>query len=65
MNNLETILSQLYGVGPVAAPKEAVLWAADRIEDANIARKEIKRINRIRSKFGKPVVYVPFGHKAF
>lgn len=65
MNNIETILSSIYGVGVAVAPKEAVLWAVEKITDQDKARKELKRANRIRAKYGKPVVYAPYGHWAF
>lgn len=63
--NIEKVLSEVYGVGVAVAPKEAVLWAAEKIADTTLARKELKRANRIRAKFGKPIVYAPFGHHAF
>lgn len=65
MNNIERILSEVYGVGVAVAPKEAVLWAAEKIADKEQARKELKRANRIRAKFGKPVVYARWGSHAF
>ena len=65
MNNIETILSIVYGVGVAVAPREVVLWAAAKIEDKEAARKELKRANRIRTKYGKPPVYAPYGHHAF
>ena len=65
MNNIVTILEKVYGVGPVVAPKEAVLWASEKIEDKTLARKELKRVNRIRSKHGAPLVYAPYNHHAF
>lgn len=65
MNNIETILSKVYGVGVAVAPMEAVLWAVEKIADKATAQKELKRANRIRAKFGKPVVYAPYGSHAF
>lgn len=65
MKVISEILSNVYGVGPLNAPAEAVLWAADRIEDPSVARSEVSAVNRLRSKNGRPLVFVPYGHKAF
>ena len=62
---LETILHDVYGVGVCAADPVCVIWAADRIEDTAHAKREIKRVNRLRSKYGHCPVYVPFGHRLF
>lgn len=62
---LEMILNNDYGVGAVVAPKEAVLWAAAKIENKDEARKQLKAINRIRAKHGAPLVYAPYGHHAY
>jgi len=65
MKNIETILFDVYGVGLLAAASHTIIWAADRIADVNAAKKELKRANRIREKNGKPLAYVPFGHRLF
>lgn len=65
MNNIETILSEVYGVGVCYAPKEAVLWASEKIADKEQARKELTRANKIRGKHGFPLVHAPWGHHAF
>lgn len=65
MNNIETILSKEYGVSVCSAPKESVLWAVAKIADKDVAKKELKRFNRIRAKFGMPLVYAPYGSHAF
>lgn len=62
---IEQILSSVYGVGIVCAPACAVLWAAEKIESKEDARKELKRANRIRGKHGAPYVYAPYGHHAY
>lgn len=62
---IEIILNNKYGVGVVYAPKEAVLWAASEIQTNDEAKKQLKEINRIRTKHGMPLVYAPYGHKAF
>jgi len=63
--SIEEILSERYGVGVVRAPIEAVLWAAEQIEDRNAARAGLVQANKIRAKHGAPLVYAPFGHWAF
>lgn len=63
--NIETILYVEYGVGPVVAGKEVVLWAAERIIDPAKAKAELSRLNKIRAKHGAPLVYAPYGHHAF
>lgn len=65
MNNIETILYKDYGVSACSSPKEAVPWAIEKIADKELAKKELKRFNRIRAKFGKPMVYAPYGSHAF
>lgn len=64
-NDIVKILEAEYGVGPVVAPVCAVLWAAEKIPDREVAAKEIYRLNRIKAKHGAPLVYVPYGHHAF
>ena len=49
MNKLEQILNSEYGVGIVCAPACAVLWAAEKIENKNEARNELKKANKIRA----------------
>ena len=63
--NIERICEQVYGVGIASAPVEAVLWAADRITDKEIARKELTRANLIRARYGRPLAYAPYGSNAF
>lgn len=65
MDNIEKICISLYGVDIINAPKEAVLWSAEKIADKSKAIKELTRANRKRSKHGKPIVFAPYGHKAF
>jgi hypothetical protein len=62
---LEKILNDVYGVGVVVAPREAVLWAAEKIENKDEARKQLKAVNRIRAKHGAPLAYAYYGHHAF
>lgn len=65
MDNIEKICKSLYGVDIINAPKEAVLWSAEKIPNKSKAIKELSRANRIRAKHGKPIVFAPYGHKAF
>ena len=65
MDNIERICENLYGVGIAAAPREAVLWAAERIPDKARAAAELRRANRVRARHGRPLVHAPYGHHAF
>lgn len=65
MNDIEKILHDEFGVGPVIAPNVAVLWAAEMIKDKSKAKSELQRINRLRAKYGAALVYAPYGHHAF
>lgn len=65
MVSIENILCEVYGVGLCFADPVTVLWAAEKIEDIEVAKKELKKANRIREKHGKCLVYVPFGHRLF
>lgn len=62
---LENILCDIYGVGAVHACPTTVLWAADRIDDVETAKKELRRINRLREKHGAPLAYPPYGSRLF
>jgi hypothetical protein len=61
---LANILSTEYGVGPLIAPPEAVLWAADKMPDWQ-AKEELKALNRARNIYGYVPVFVPYGHRLF
>jgi hypothetical protein len=64
-NNIEKILADHYGVGVVAAPPEAVLWAAERIPDKVHAKKELAAANEIRRKHGRMPASPHYGHFLF
>jgi len=51
---IEKILNNEYGVGIAVAPVNAVLWAADKCSNPDIARQAA---NKVRSKYGKCWVY--------
>ena len=59
---IEKILYEEYGVGIVAAPNNAVLWAAAKCQDP---KKALKAANRTRTKYGAPMVYAPYGDICF
>lgn len=64
MTTLIEILATEYGVGPVEAPDYAVLWAASELPPDE-GRAGIRKINALKAKWGRPLVYVPYGHKCF
>lgn len=53
------VLANVYGVGPLWADTCTALWAAARCKDPEA---QIKALNRMRAKHGKPLVYVPYGY---
>lgn len=68
MNKLTTILSDVYEVGPLAAPTIAVLWAAERLceaEGSDVAKQELSALNRLREKRGRMPAYAPYGSPLF
>lgn len=62
---IENILHDVYGVGLLAANPTTVLWAAERIEDTETAKKELKRVNRKREKYGVIPAYAAYGTRLF
>jgi hypothetical protein len=64
-NELIKILADIYDVGPLRAPVEAVIWASDRIEDVQQAKADLRAINAMRSKAGIVTARVPYGHRCF
>lgn len=65
MKKIAKILSDEYGVGLLAAPPVAVLWAADRIENTEEAKKELKAANAQRSRYGVMPAYPEYGTRLF
>jgi hypothetical protein len=63
--NIERICEMEYGVGIAIAPVEAVLWSAEMISDKEKAKSELSRANEIRTIYGMPPAYAPYGHHAF
>lgn len=65
---IEAVLSQRYDVGPLAADPTTCTWAAEFLADidgVDHAKAELTRLNRLRERAGKPLVYIPFGHRLF
>lgn len=62
---IERILYEVYGVGITGSPREAIIWAAEKIEDTDQAKAELRRANRIRNKFGIGSAYPEFGSRLF
>jgi len=63
--SLESIIENEYGVGVVTCDPIVILWAVEKITDKQVARKELKKVNALRSKYGKPVAYAPWGSHAY
>ena len=61
---IQQVCEAIYGCGVVEAPAEAIIWAAERLPKER-AREEVRRVNRLRAKHGRPIVHVPYGHVAF
>lgn len=61
---LANILSTEYGVGIMVAPTEAILWAAEKMP-VEQAKQELRELNSMRQRQGRPLVYVPYGHPLF
>lgn len=61
---LSRILSDEYGVGILAAPVEAILWAADKLP-VEQAKQELTALNQARQRQGRCPAYVPYGHPLF
>lgn len=65
MNSLAKILESEYGCSVCSAPVEAIEWATDKIVDTEQAKKELKKVNSIRTKYGIIPCRVPYGHRLF
>jgi hypothetical protein len=68
MMSLVSVLQQRYGVGPLAADPNTILWAAEFLaehESVERAKNQLKLVNEIRRNQGKVTVFVPYGHKLF
>lgn len=57
-----SILSDVYGVGVVAADPTTILWAAERCDNPKGA---LKAANSIRLRHGVVPAYAPCGHVCF
>lgn len=65
---IRRVLEQRYGVSPLAAPPEAILWAADHYAKSasyEHARKELSALNRRREAAGKIPAVPAYGTKLF
>ncbi len=65
MATIESILRDVYGVGVLAASPLTVLWAADRIADTETAKKELRKVNRLRERMGRSPAYPEYGTRLF
>lgn len=62
---IEAILNNRYGVTILAACPITILWAAEWIANLDDAKKELKRANTLRRKYGKVPAYPAFGSRLF
>lgn len=62
------IMSEVYGTGTGVFNPISILWASDKAADiigVEEAKKQLKKINRIREKLMLPVAVHEFGHRLF
>lgn len=62
--SLTLILLDTYDVGPLYASTPTVLWAAKKLPSKEDAVAQIKEINELRQKWGRPLVYYSEGDLA-
>jgi len=64
----QQIMADEYNAGLGFFDPIVVLWASDKAADVigvDAAKKEVKKINRIREKLGLPVACHQYGHRLF
>ena len=54
------VLASIYHVGPLVADTCTVLWAASHCYEPE---EQVKALNRMRARYGKPLVYIPQGYQ--
>lgn len=64
-NQVAKILSEEYGIGALVAPPYAVIWAAEKIENTEQAKAELKELNQYRVKLGFSLVRPEYGSRLF
>jgi hypothetical protein len=67
---LDRTLSEVYGVGTLAACPITVLWAAHRLVDdlgmtVDAAKSQLSALNARRIKMGRRPAYPPYGDPLF
>lgn len=62
LTDLMNVCLDVYGVGVVYADQTTILWTTARCEDPKLSLKEG---NKLRAKYGRPLVYAPYEHPAF
>ena len=65
---LAAVLESRYGVGAVAAPPVAVLWAAEHLAESEgfaVAKAQLSALNRVRERHGRIPAYAPWGSPLF
>jgi len=63
--SIEDVLYELYGVGIMGAPTEALIWAAEKLMPLVRAKSELRRANALRQKYGAPLAYPAYGTRLF
>lgn len=66
--SVESVLEDRYGVGGVAAPVYAVIWAAEHVAQTSgvaAARKQLTALNRKRERHGKSPAYPDYNSPLF
>lgn len=68
MSKLAAIHLSRYGVTVEEAGPISVVWAAEHLmelEGVDVAKKQLRAVNRRREKLGKRPAYVDYGHPLF
>jgi hypothetical protein len=68
MKTITKITNERYGAGILIFDPTVILWAADKAADeigVEAAKKELKKVNGMRHKHGKPDATFPYGHRMF
>lgn len=63
--SLVSIIEAEYGVGAVNCDPVVILWAVEKIQNKSDAKKELRKVNLLRSKYGAPFVHAPWGSHAY
>ena len=65
---IREVCESVYGVGLAGACPTTLLWAADRVADAegvDSAKAELKKVNAWRNRQGLTLAYPAYGDRSF